>query len=79
MAMNPKQLMQLAERWKILKEQHPRVIEFVRSLGRNSIQPGVILELKVTDNDGRVSVTNMRLTEEDVETIAIPKSLRGNA
>ncbi len=79
MAMNPKQLMQLAERWKILKEQHPRVIEFVRSLGRNSIQPGVILELKVTDNDGRVSVTNMRLTEEDVETIAILKSLRGNA
>jgi hypothetical protein len=32
----------------------------------------------VTDNDGKTSVTNIRLTEEDVETIGILKELRGD-
>jgi hypothetical protein len=35
------------------------------------------LELKVTETDGRTSVTNMRLTPEDIETIEIIKSLKG--
>ena len=79
MAMNPKQLMQLAERWRIFNDQHPKVIDFVRDVGRNSVQPGVILELRVTNNEGRTTVTNIRLTEEDVETINILKSLKGNS
>lgn len=78
MALNPKQLLQLGERWKIFNEQHPRVLDFIRDVGRNSIEPGTILELKVTENSGRTAVTNIRLTEDDVETIAILKGLKGN-
>ena len=78
MALNPKQLLQLGERWKIFNEQHPRVLDFIRDVGRNSIEPGTILELKVTENNGRTAVTNIRLTEDDVETIAILKGLKGN-
>ena len=66
MAMNPMQLMQ-----------HPKVLEFMHDVVRNDLQPGVVMELRVTDNDGRTSVTNIRLTEEDVETIGILKELRG--
>ncbi|MBQ8986802.1 MAG: hypothetical protein IJ100_06105 [Lachnospiraceae bacterium] len=77
MAVNPKQLMQMADRLRIFKEQHPRVLEFISAVGRSSLQPGVILELKVTETDGRTSVTNMRLTPEDIETIEIIKSLKG--
>ena len=77
MAVNPKQLMQMADRLRIFKEQHPRVLEFISAVGRSSLQPGVILELKVTETDGRTSVTNMRLTREDIETIEIIKSLKG--
>lgn len=79
MAINPKQLLQLGERWKILNEQHPRLIAFIRDVGRNSMKPGVILELKVIDTDGRTTVTNIRLTEEDVETVAILRGLKGNS
>ena len=78
MALNPKQLLQLGQRWRIFNEQHPRVIDFIRDVGRNSIEPGTILELKVTETGGRTAVTNIRLTEDDVETIAVLKSLRGN-
>ena len=76
MALNPKQLVQLAERWKIFKDQHPRVIDFVRAVGRDGLQPGMIMELRVTDTEGKTSVTNIRVTPEDVETIGILKSLR---
>ena len=75
MAVNPKQLMQMADRLRIFKEQHPRVLEFISAVCRSSLQPGVILELKVTETDGRTSVTNMRLTPEDIETIEIIKKL----
>ncbi|MBQ8053813.1 MAG: hypothetical protein IJ198_08450 [Lachnospiraceae bacterium] len=77
MAKNPLQFVQLAERLKIFRDQHPRVLEFIQAVGRNNLQPGVILELRVTDLDGKVSVTNMRLTEEDIETIGIIKDLKG--
>ena len=77
MSMNPMQLLQLAERLRIFRSQHPKVLEFMHDVVRNDLQPGVVMELRVTDNDGRTSVTNIRLTEEDVETIGILKELRG--
>ena len=76
MALNPKQLMQLAERWRIFKDQHPRVIDFVRAVSRDGLQPGMIMELRVTDTEGKTSVTNIRVTPEDVETIDILKGLK---
>ncbi len=79
MAMNPMQLLQLSERLKIFREQHPRVLEFLHAVARDNIQPGVIMELKVTDNEGRTKVTNIRLTPEDVETIGIIKNLKGES
>ena len=77
MALNPMEMMKLGERLRIFREQHPRVLDFIQAVGRNNLQPGVILELRVTDLDGKVSVTNMRLTEEDIETIGIIKNLKG--
>lgn len=79
MGKNPLQLMQLAERLKIFRQQHPKVLDFIQAIGRNNLQPGVVLELRVTDLDGKVAVTNMRLTEEDIETIAIIKSIKGDS
>ena len=71
MAVNPMQFMQLADRLRIFQSQHPRVIDFLRDVGRNSLEPGVVMELRVTDNNGRTSVTNIRLKQEDMETIEI--------
>ena len=76
---NPLQFMQLAERLRICKQQHPKVLDFIQVIGRNNLQPGVVLELRVTDLDGKVAVTNMRLTEEDIETIGIIRNLKGES
>ena len=78
MAMNPMQLVQMAERLRIFQSQHPKVLEFLQAVVKNDLEPGVVMELKVTDNNGKVSVTNIRLTPEDIETIEIIKSIRGD-
>ncbi len=78
MALNPMQLMQMGERLRIFRSQHPRVLEFLQAVARNNLQPGVIMELKVTDLDGKVSVTNIKLTPEDIETIEILKGIKGD-
>ena len=75
MAVNPMQIMKLADRWRIFSSQHPRFVDFVRDIGRSSMQEGTILELKVTEPDGCVKVTNIRLTQEDLESIGIIKDL----
>ena len=49
MAMNPMQLLQLSERLKIFREQHPRVLEFLHAVARDNIQPGVIMELNKSE------------------------------
>lgn len=72
------QFMQLSDRLRIFQSQHPRVIDFIRDVGRNTLEPGVVMELRVTDNNGKTSVTNIRLTQEDMETIEIIKNLKGN-
>ena len=38
MAMNPMQLMQLAERLRIFKSQHPKVLDFMHDVVRNDLQ-----------------------------------------
>ena len=53
------QLMQLAERLRIFKSQHPKVLDFMHDVVRNDLQPGVVMELRVTDNDGKTSVTKL--------------------
>lgn len=61
-------LLKAKERLKMFNEAHPRVRQFFRTV-REDIGPGAVIEMKVTSVDGKETVTNVRLTEEDVETI----------
>ena len=42
MAMNPMQLMQLAERLRIFRSQHPKVLEFMHDVVRNDLQVQIL-------------------------------------
>ena len=68
MAFNPMALLKAKERLKMFKEAHPRVVPFFKSI-KEDIEPGAVIEMKVTSVDGKETVTNIRLTEEDIETI----------
>ena len=76
MALNPLLLLKLKDRLSIFREEHPRVHPFFLMLKEEGMVPGSILELKVTLPDGREHVTNIRLTDNDVETIQMLSNLR---
>lgn len=76
MAMNPMEMMKLAGRLKIFQEQHPKALAFVRDVTQNAVREGSVIELKVTDPDGKDYVTNIRVTAEDMETAQILRELQ---
>ena len=74
MAINPMDLMKLRSRLDTFQRQHPRFPAFLKDVGENAVMPGTVLEIKVTTPEGRELVSNIRLTEEDVETINMARS-----
>ena len=69
MALNPMALLKLKERLGIFNEEHPRVRPFFHMIKEEGLPVGAVLELKVILPDGKEQVTNIRLTENDLETI----------
>ena len=74
MAMNPIAMMQAAGRIKIFKEQHPKALAFIQSVSEGDMRVGTVIEVKVTTPEGKVSVSNIRLTEDDIETFNLFKN-----
>ncbi len=76
MAINPMALLQMKGRLETFQQDHPKVRAFFHQLREEGPQVGTVLELKATLPDGRESVTNIRLTENDIETIKMLNKLR---
>ena len=76
MAINPMAMLRMKERLEIFNRDHPRMASFMNAVGSQALQEGSVLELKVTTPEGREYVTNIKLNENDLETIAM---LRSNA
>ena len=71
MNMNPMLLMQLQQRLSLFQQDHPKVMPFLQMLKGNAVKEGTIVEMRVTDPDGNEYVSNIRLTQTDVETIKL--------
>jgi hypothetical protein len=44
---------------------------------REDMRPGAVLELKVTSPEGKELVTNIKMNENDIETLRLLANLRG--
>lgn len=69
MALNPLTLLKMKDRLRVFNQEHPRVRQFFHKIKEEGLPAGSVLELKVTLPDGSEQVTNIRMTEQDVETI----------
>ncbi len=76
MAMNPMEMLKIAERMKVFNAQHPRVQPFINDIVANGIQEGSVIEMKVTSPEGREFITNIKVTAEDLETVAMLRNIR---
>ncbi|MCR4691326.1 MAG: hypothetical protein K5739_08280 [Lachnospiraceae bacterium] len=76
--MNPMDIMQLGGRLNTFNQQHPRFGAFLREAGPDAMRVGSVLEMKVTSPEGQEYITNIKLTEEDIETLNIIRNMRGS-
>ena len=72
--MNPIAMMQAAGRIKIFQEQHPKAIAFIQSISNGDLREGSVIEIKVTTPEGKESVSNIKLTGDDIETFNLFKN-----
>ena len=73
---NPMNLLHMRERLELFNTDHPRVMPFLKAVGETALQEGSVLEVKVTTPDGREYVTNIRLNQNDLETIEMAKKAK---
>ncbi len=78
MAMNPIAMMQAAGRIKIFQEQHPKALAFIKSVSEGDIREGSVIEVKVITPEGKESVSNIKVTKDDMETFNLFKNNSGN-
>ncbi len=67
--MNPLDVLKLKDRFAQFAADHPKVVPFFTVVGQRAMVPGSVFELKVTDPTGKEYVSNIRLNENDIETI----------
>ena len=73
--MNPMFLMQIKDRMNTFNAEHPKLGRFFSVIKSNAIKEGTIIEMKVTTPEGEEYVSNIKLTNNDVETIRMMSSM----
>ena len=65
---NPMKLMQLKGMGERFKQNHPRIPGFFNA-AMDSIREGRVIEMSVTDPEGRKLCANIRVTADDMEML----------
>ncbi|MDE6036357.1 MAG: hypothetical protein K2G36_10695 [Ruminococcus sp.] len=66
--MNPLALVKIKPLLKKFKENHPKLLMFVRKTV-NEVDDGSIVEVKVTTSEGKEFFTKVKVTGEDMELV----------
>ncbi len=74
---NPMNFRKYQERLQLFTQEHPRVFPFLQDVAEHAIEPGSVIEMTVTTPAGRKYVSNIRVNEDDVETIRMAKDASG--
>lgn len=66
---NPTFLLQIKQRLDTFQNDHPKMVSFVKMVNKDVIKEGSVVEIRVTDPDGKEYVSNMRVNANDAETL----------
>ena len=75
MAFNPIKLMELKNLRNRFAQNHPKFVKFMSDLASSQIEEGTILEVTVTNPDGRTMVSNIKVTASDLEMLQAIKQM----
>lgn len=66
---NPMHLLEIKTQLEHLRRNHPKVLPFIQAVNSAGICDGAVIELRVTQPDGREYITNVRVSEDDLSCI----------
>lgn len=73
MNINPMKLLQYKNYWNQFIDSHPKLPRFLGAVSQEALEVGTVVEVKVTTAEGKNYVSNIRLTESDMEMIRMMK------
>ena len=74
--MNPMALIKVKGLIDKFSSNHPKGVLFLKNCGRE-LREDSIVELKITNPEGKEMCTNMRITKEDIELFQQIKDIKG--
>ena len=69
MTKNPAKLLALKRQWDGFASRHPKLLRYMAYISDHSLADGAVLDITVTDPEGKSLHSNARLTAEDVAFI----------
>lgn len=78
MALNPAMLFKIKGAWEKFVSNHPKFPMFLRAASAVGIKEGYIIEVKITDTEGKTICTNVKLTDSDMDLIDMIKDMSTN-
>lgn len=64
---NPMKILQLKAAWDKFSANHPKFGPFIKAVSAYGLQPGTVIEVSVTPPDGQTYMTNLKISESDLE------------
>jgi hypothetical protein len=72
---NPVALFKIKGMWDTFVQNHPKFPMFLNAVKNSGISEGSILEVQITQPDGEVMKTNIKVTQSDLELFEQLKTL----
>ncbi|CCY59014.1 putative uncharacterized protein [Clostridium sp. CAG:632] len=72
---NPAALFKIKGMWDTFVQNHPKFPMFLNAVKNSGISEGSILEVQITQPDGEVMKTNIKVTQSDLELFEQLKTL----
>ena len=72
---NPAALFKIKGMWDTFVQNHPKFPMFLNAVNNSGISEGSILEVQITQPDGEVMKTNIKVTQSDLELFEQLKTL----
>lgn len=77
MGMNPMALLKAKKSWETFVGNHPRFPAFLQAVQGAGIQEGTVIEISVTTPEGRNMMTNVKITDSDMQVFEELKGMQG--
>jgi hypothetical protein len=75
MGINPSMIFKVKGAWEKFAQNHPKFPMFLSAAATSGIREGYIIEVKITDTEGKTICTNVKLTESDMELVDMLKDM----